>query len=80
VVVRADLRITARSEALILRLPWVAVVWNRPVDLLVVDGNEIRRVRTPDVTRTAQCVLWACVFIAWFAPRVLATVRKESTS
>jgi hypothetical protein len=79
-MVRADLRITLRSEALILRLPWITVVWNRPLDLLVLDGNEVRRVRTPDVTRKAQCVLWTCAFIAWFAPRVLAIVRKESTS
>jgi hypothetical protein len=62
------------------RLPWGAAVCNRPLDRLVLERNEVRRMRTPDVSRTAQFVLWAFAIATWFAPRVLASVRKESTS
>jgi hypothetical protein len=46
--------VRTQSQALILRWPGGGYVWNRPVALLVEQGEEIERVPIVDLTRVLQ--------------------------
>jgi len=51
--------VTPQAQALTLRWPNGALVWNRPVAVLVQQGGQTRRVPIVDVTLVVQCVLVA---------------------
>jgi hypothetical protein len=50
-----DRRITAVSQALVLRLPFGGFVWNRPAWVTVEQGGQLRRIWIIDYTRL---ILW----------------------
>ncbi|HTO86907.1 MAG TPA: hypothetical protein VMR54_05190 [Thermoanaerobaculia bacterium] len=49
----------ARTLWLRLPVPVGALVWNRPLGVLVTDGKRPQFLRTPDRTRQIQWLLWA---------------------
>ena len=49
-----DITLTTQSQALILRWPYGGWVWNRPVAVLVEQGEHSERIPIKDVTRMAQ--------------------------
>lgn len=54
-----DLSIRPEAQALQVRFPWGGLVLNRPVGVLVDDGERVERIPIVDVTRTAQIFLLA---------------------
>lgn len=59
-------RATLESQVLSVRLPFGAVVWNRPSSVVVERGHRLLIV---DVTRLAQAALWACALAVLVASR-----------
>ena len=53
-VTAGDVTVTPQSQALIVRWPWGGLVWNRPVAVLVKQGEQTERVPIVDVTRILQ--------------------------
>ena len=70
-----DVTVTPRSRALVVRLPWGGLVWNRPTAVLVERDGRVRRIPIVDVTRILQAglmglvVLAAGVSVLWFRRR-----------
>ena len=52
-----DLSIRPEAQALQVRFPWGGFVLNRPVGVLVDDGERVERIPIVDVTRYAQIFL-----------------------
>ncbi len=59
-----SLTITPRSQALILQVPFGALVWNRPFEVLVQREGETRRIPIVDITRLVQIGLLALGLVA----------------
>ncbi len=76
-VVSGDVRVTPRSRTITVRLPWAAFVWNRPADVLVVEGDNTRRLPIVDRTRRVQSFLKVFVMAATLLAGVLA-MRERS--
>lgn len=70
-----DVTITPQAQALIIRLPFGGLVWNRPVAVLVERGGQTRRIPIIDVTRAVQLGLLG--FGLAFALFMLLTQRGE---
>ena len=49
-----DISLTPQSRALILRWPGGGLVWNRPVAVVIKQGDRLSRLPIVDVTRLAQ--------------------------
>jgi hypothetical protein len=70
-----DVTVTARSRALVVRLPRGGLVWNRPTAVLVEQDGQARRIPIVDLTRILQvgliglAVLTAGVSVFWFRRR-----------
>jgi hypothetical protein len=56
-VERDGLTVTPISKALVIDIPYLGFVWNRPVSLLVDDGQNAKKVPIIDVTRVIQLTL-----------------------
>ena len=49
-----DITVTPRARALVVRLPWGGLVWNRPTAVMVEQAGQVRRIQVVDVTRILQ--------------------------
>lgn len=60
-----DLLLRPQAQVLRLRWPWGGYVFNRPVGVLIDDGEQVTRIPVIDATRIAQITLlsWAGVFM-----------------
>lgn len=70
-----DVTITPQAQALIIRLPFGGLVWNRPVAVLVEQGGQTRRIPIIDITRVVQLGLLG-LSLAFAIFLVLSTRRK----
>jgi len=71
-----NLSITPQSQALVLRLPFGGLVWNRPVAILVQRGEQTERIPIVDVTRVAQLGLLG-LSLVFAILAILARPRRE---
>ena len=69
--------VRTQSQALMLRWPRGGYVWNRPVALLVGQGEEIERVPIVDLTRVLQWGLVAVGAIVSILAWVLSIKKGE---
>lgn len=60
-----DLLLRPQSQVLRVRWPWGGYVFNRPVGVLIDDGEQVTHIPVIDTTRIAQIALlaWAGVFV-----------------
>ena len=70
-----DTTINTQSQALVVRWPGGGYVWNRPVALLVQNGQGSKRIQIIDTTRMAQLGLLGAGLI--FSVLVLAFSIRE---
>jgi len=49
-----DVTVTPRARALVVRLRWGGLVWNRPTAVTVERAGQVRRIPVVDVTRILQ--------------------------
>ena len=52
-----DVTVTPQARALMVRLPKVGLVWNRPTAVLVEQNGQARRIPIVDITRILQAGL-----------------------
>ena len=57
-VIVGDVRVTPWSQALIIRLPFGQLVWNRPTAVVVERAGQAERIPVRDVTRLVQVGLF----------------------
>ncbi len=69
--------VTPVAHALVARLPGGAVVWNRPVALVIEPDGRRQRVPLLDSTRLAQAALLGLGLLAVLIGVVAGTRRKE---
>jgi hypothetical protein len=78
-----DIRLTPQSQALTIRWPTIrwpfgGFVWNRPVAVLVEEGDESERIPIVDVTLVAQVALLALGAAFALTTLILsATIRRK---
>ncbi len=72
-----DLTITPQSQALIVRLPKGAIVWNRPTAILVKRDTQVKQIPIVDITRTLQLGLLGFSVVITIVSLVKFTRRKE---
>ena len=70
----AAITATPEAEAILIRFPDGQLVWNRPTGIWIENGGELRRIRTPDVTRIAQIGIF-CLAALTLA---FTTIRSHS--
>lgn len=63
--------------ALVVRLPWGALVWNRPAAVLVERDGQVRRIPIVDVTRLVQAGLIGAALAITISGLLRAARRKE---
>jgi hypothetical protein len=69
-----DITLTPQSQALVIRWPNGGLVWNRPVGVLVEQGEHKLRLPIVDVTRLAQLWLFGIsvlLAVIWLISAVL---------
>jgi hypothetical protein len=66
-VVVGNVRATPEGRVLIVRLPFGALVWNRPSAVIVQRDGTVERRQIVDVTLIAYATLWACALAALLA-------------
>ena len=64
-----EARITPEASALIIRLPFGALVWHRPTGVLIERAGQVERRSIVDVTRLVQLALWCTVLACWMMRR-----------
>lgn len=75
-----EVTVTPQSQALTIRWPNGGFVWNRPVAVMVVRGEETEHIPVVDVTRMAQLGLLG-LSVAFSVFAVLKSIRcKEEES
>ena len=72
-----NLTMTPRSQALIVRLPIGAFVWNRPVAILVERDETAKRLPIVDITRILQLWLLGFSLVLSIVSLVKFSQRKE---
>ncbi len=73
-VLRDGTSITPLARAITLRLPFAALVWNRPAAVVVDDGQSSCRIPIRDVTRLAQ---WGLMLLGSVFAVAMAIVMSE---
>ena len=73
-----DVTVTPRSTALVIRLPFGGIVWNRPVGVTVQRGDVIQDLPIRDLTRIAQIALVSAAAFLLIASRLIRSNRKET--
>jgi hypothetical protein len=68
--VHGPITVVPESRALVVRLPFGGLVWNRPIAVRVTRDGETTRLALRDVTRTAQVALFALGLAALVVPLV----------
>ena len=76
-VMIGDLSITPQSQALIVRLPKGAFVWNRPTAILVKRGTQVKQIPIVDFTRSLQMGLLGFGVVITIISLVKFARRKE---
>lgn len=71
-----EVTITPRSQALVLQLPFLRLVWNRPVAVLLEQGGRTERVPIVDVTRAVQLGLLALPLLLSMPLWIKSLVRR----
>jgi hypothetical protein len=56
-ITSGDVVVIPESRALVIRLPFARLVWNRPVSVLTEHAGQTVRLRVVDLTRVAQVSL-----------------------
>jgi hypothetical protein len=78
-VTAGGLTVRPQSRALIVRLPFGGIVWNRPTAVLVQQGEETEEIMIPDITRLVQFALMVAavsfLFVVWMVNR---SVMRET--
>lgn len=69
--------VTPRSQALTVRLPFGAFVWNRPASVLVERNGRTESIPIVDVTRVVQLTLLALVPVISIVVWTRSSRRKE---
>jgi hypothetical protein len=69
--------VTPQSRALSVRWPYGGWVWNRPVAVLVEQGDRIERLPIVDVTRLAQVVLVALGLVVSSVTLAIAVLQRR---
>jgi len=76
-VMIGDLSITPQSQAIIVRLPKGALVWNRPTAILVKRGTQVKQIPIVDFTRSLQMGLLGFGVVITIISLVKFARRKE---
>lgn len=71
-----DVAVTPQSQALVVRWPQGGFVWNRPLDLIVEQDGEAKRVPIVDVTRVMTWGLYALAFV-FMMIGIVTHIRQE---
>jgi hypothetical protein len=74
-----DITVTPQSQALIVRVPFGALVWRRPTAILVERAGRSFRIPIVDVTRAIQLALLG-VSAYMFSVMIQSSRRKEQSS
>lgn len=69
--------VTPVTRALVVRMPFFALVWNRPIALRVEHGGRVDKMRIVDVTRVVQVGLLVSSAVGIVAAAMLAWRRSE---
>ena len=77
-VQHGDVVVTPVSRVLTLKLPHYVFIWNRPVAILVEDGDTSTRMPIVDVTLLAQLALLAIGVTLAILTALLGRARTES--
>jgi hypothetical protein len=72
-----DLTVTPQSQALIVRWPYGGWVWNRPVAVVVEQGQQLKRIPIVDVTRLAQLGLLGLGLVFFIGVFVLSSRQRS---
>ena len=75
-----DIIITPQSQALIVRWPGGAFVWQRPTALLVEQHGQVKRYRIIDITRILQLGLFGAALLTGIVSSSISRQRKEHVS
>ncbi len=76
-VVAGSVRVTPEARALVVRLPFGALAWNRPSAVIVERDGHAERLRVVDVTRIIQVALWGSALVLWLVVQRRTVQRKE---
>jgi hypothetical protein len=76
-VTAGDIRVTPQSQALTIRWPFGGFVWNRPVAVLVEQGDESDRIPIVDVTLVAQVMLLALGAVFALTTLILSATKRR---
>jgi hypothetical protein len=72
-----DVRVTPHAQALILRVPGGAIIWNRPVAVVVERAGQVQRLPIFDVTRCLELALIGLVVLVAIGQAGVTLWRKE---
>lgn len=76
-----DITVTPQSQALIVRVPFGGLVWQRPTAILVERAGQTFRIPIVDVTRVIQfALLGASAFLFWVTVWIQSSRQKEKRS
>jgi hypothetical protein len=75
-----DVTVTPQSQALTVRWPDGGLVWNRPVAVLMEQGERKERIPIVDVTRIAQLGLLGLSLVFTMMTIVLSVRRRRDRS
>lgn len=69
--------VTPEAWSLQMRWPWGGLVWNRPVAVIVDDGEKEERIPIVDVTRITQISLLVSVFLVGLILKATGRPRQS---
>jgi len=79
-VKRGDATIIPQAKALVVRLPYVGFVWNRPVAILVEQNGVMQRFPITDVTRVVIVAMVGASLLVSFVVLVAGLIRRGQMS
>lgn len=77
-ITRGDVTITPEARALVVRLPFVGFVWNRPAAVIVERDGRRERLTVGDPTRTLLLLMAAVSGGVWFGLRLVRMLGRKS--
>ena len=72
-----DVTVTPQSQALTVRWPRGGFVWNRPLAVLVKQGDDVVRTPVVDITLWSQAVLFGLSVIFSVATLILIAIERR---
>jgi hypothetical protein len=72
-----NVTVTTQSQALTIRWPRGGFVWNRPLAVLVKEGDDAERIPVVDITLWSQVVLFGLSVIFSIATLILIATKRR---